>query len=229
VVFNNGGYRRTIGSGYAYSGGGSTDIRTYYNDDWREFESLKTRIMVAGAGGSATTYHSYSNGGDAGMLIGSPGEKHGSGSSTVYVAEGGEQMQGGWHGSLSALEHNNGRARFGNASIMNNNLMGTGGNGWYAGGEGCHGGGVTGSGAGGSSYISGHNGCKAITASSTSTNITHKNDGTIADSYNYEGYIFINTIGLAGTASNVPAKGASGTQTGNSGHGYCRIVLPITE
>ena len=40
-----------IGSSNGTKGNGATDVRTTYTSKWSDFESLKSRIIVAGAGG----------------------------------------------------------------------------------------------------------------------------------------------------------------------------------
>ena len=70
--YNGGGTSGNQGI-YNGSGGGSSDIRLV-SGDWNDFESLKSRIMVAGAGGGASYYqsnnHNYGSGGAGGGLIG---------------------------------------------------------------------------------------------------------------------------------------------------------------
>ena len=72
-------------------------------------------------------------------------------------------------------------------------------------------------GGGGSSFISGHSGCKAITSSSTSTSITHSSSAN-----HYSGKVFTNTVMKAGNES-IPSP-TGGTETGHSGNGYCKIT-----
>ena len=68
-TFNGGGY----GNAYGSSGGGSTDVRLK-NGNWSDFESLKSRIIVAGAGGGSPFDKNYeSKAGDAGILFGFTG------------------------------------------------------------------------------------------------------------------------------------------------------------
>jgi hypothetical protein len=93
-----------------------------------------------------------------------------------------------------------------------------GGNGYYPGGTGAHGAGTVSTGAGGSSYISGYSGCKAITSTSTSSNITHSSSPN-----HYSGKVFTSMSMIAGNAS--MAKPSGGSETGHSGDGYARITL----
>lgn len=61
---------------------------------------------------------------------------------------------------------------------------------WYNGGSGNHGGA-----GGGSSYISGYEGCLAISQNSTSTSITH------LTSSEYKGFVFSNTLMINGSGN----------------------------
>jgi len=71
--------------------------------------------------------------------------------------------------------------------------------------------------SGGSSFISGHTGCNAITSSSTSSNIVHTGQPN-----HYSGYVFTNTVMKAG--NEVMPSPTGGTETGHSGNGYCKIT-----
>ena len=80
-TFNSGNYTEytyasCCGGGYAYAGGGASDIRLR-EGDWSSFDGLKARIMIAGGGGGAATYYAYSTGGYGGGLIGGSGSKYG--------------------------------------------------------------------------------------------------------------------------------------------------------
>ena len=78
-----------------------------------------------------------------------------------------------------------------------------------------------GGGGGGSSYISGYNGCIAITSE---TEIVPKvtTSTKIEDSYHYSGYIFTETNMIAGNATMPNYNG--GAMTGNLGNGYAIIT-----
>ena len=75
--------------------------------------------------------------------------------------------------------------------------------------------------SGGSSYISGHEGCIGITSE---TNVTPKVSAysNIQNSYHYSGIIFTNTNMIAGNAS-MPGYN-NNSITGNSGNGYARVT-----
>jgi len=191
-TFNNG----TSSSG-GYNGGGSTDIRLT-SGAWDNFDSIKSRIMVAGAGGSASgSVNGAAAGGLNGYSAGTAGGTQTTFGSTQYV-----------------------QSSFG---IANGGC--TGGNGYYPGaGATC----ASGAG-GGSSFISGHEGCNAISESSTSSKITHTNQAN-----HYSGYIFIDTLMIDGKGykwttqigekTNMPTHDLTSTMVGNTGNGYSRIT-----
>lgn len=77
---------------------------------------------------------------------------------------------------------------------------------------------VVGSGAGGSSYVSGYSGCRAIDGSSTEDAIV-----SLENSLHYTAVSFINPQMIAGNAS-MPTHDGSGTMTGNSTDGYAKIT-----
>lgn len=86
-TYNGGGLAGELYNGR--SGGGSTDIRLSPGD-WNDFESLKSRIMVAAGGGGSMGPSYTCNGGAGGALTGYSGSKGGSGSGYT-VAGGGTQ------------------------------------------------------------------------------------------------------------------------------------------
>ncbi len=214
TIFNNGGESVKIRDGWSYGGGGSTDIRLS-KGEWNSFNSLKTRIIVASGGGGACTYFANEEGGNAGGLTGFSGiENVGDDGDD---ATGGEQSQGGLHGTGDHMYPETTRANFG-FTEYNYVTTGGGGNGYYAGGNGNHGNGTVGSGAGGSSFISGYPGCNAISESSTSTNIIHSGSPN-----HYSGYVFSNMQMIPGN-SLMPSP-SGGTETGHTGNGYARITF----
>lgn len=229
-VFNNGSFLVSFSwdgsSGNAYAGGGSTDIRLV-SGSWDDFNSLKSRIMVAGAGGGANTYVYSFSAGAAGGLVGYNGNKRGT---DGRIATGGTQTLGGENGlgdhSISSDPTNSG---FGYVTTVGN-VTGRGGNGYYAGGNGPHGYSTVGSGAGGSSFISGHNGCDAIKEESTENNIIHTGQSIHYSDYRFtdtkiidgNGYNWTNVIG---TYTAMPTYDGLSTMAGNEGNGYAKITL----
>lgn len=184
-----------------WNGGGSTSVRITPGL-WSDFDSLKSRIMVAAGGGVA-----YQGGtpGDGGGLVG-------------YAGGG---TAGGTQTSAPASQSTSYAAStFG---IANGGC--TGGNGYYPGGGATC---ASGSG-GGSSFISGHNGCDAISEASTSSNIIHTGQPN-----HFSGYIFTNTVmidgkgcswtNVKGSCSNQPQPNGSIT-TGHQSHGNVRVTL----
>jgi len=157
-----GGYAYQVGSG----GGGATDVRTV-DDDWNSFVSLKSRIMVAGAGAGTSNFRRAVSGGEAGGLIGYDGHLN-INSASHTLATGGSQLSGGISGSSS-----NTVGSFGIGADSSAGHGGGGGSGYYGGGGGGFISGGVSSGAGGSSFISGHDGCDAISEQSTEDNIIH--------------------------------------------------------
>ena len=187
----------------AGGGGGSTDIRLS-GGTWDNFNSLKSRIMVAGAGGGSGAWGE--SGGIAGGLTGINSSHM---TKIGYSVTPGNQSSGYRFGKGEDGIHR-----------MSNHNAGGGGSGYYGGCE--YKGGQIGdtndyTGAGGSSFISGHTGCNAISSSSTSTNIVHTGQPN-----HYSGYVFTNTVMKAGNESMPSPTG--GTETGHSGNGYCKIT-----
>lgn len=225
-----GGYDTTCSEAYsgtcikeAGSGGGASDIRLI-SGIWNNAESLNSRIMVAGAGGGASNWKNVKAGGNAGGLIGFSGTEYNAGTNSYINATGGTQVVGG-----SA-------ANGGNTYLGSSGTFGIGGNSYYSygggGGGGYYGGGggslnsnVVGSGAGGSSYISGFIGSVAITSESSTTPKSGCTDGTsdINCSYHYSGYKFTDTIMKSGNET-MPTHDGTSTMTGNSGNGYAKIT-----
>ena len=83
----------------------------------------------------------------------------------------------------------------------------------------CYNNAVVGSGAGGSSFISGYTGCDAIEEGSTSDNIIHT-----GNSMHYSGMSFIDGKMIGGNSS-MPTQDGTSTMTGNSGNGYAKITF----
>ena len=224
---------------YIKTGGGATDIRLI-NGAWNNNISLASRIMVAGGGGSSGALNPTDGGtpygGAAGGLVGYQGGSCISGNITEHKGStGGTQTSGHAFGNVPLLNT-------GDNYWYNN----SGGNGYWSGnfydwvGLGGHAA-VPGTG-GGSSYISGHAGCVAITAKSNTSPRYDSHgklcaDGTndITCSYHYSGKIFKNTKMIDGNGYNwttskgsytgMPSFDGKSTITGNTGNGYARITL----
>ena len=221
-TFNGGGTAGIDSDGR--SGGGATDVRLT-NGTWNEFNSLKSRIIVAAGGGGAHHFILGCNGGNAGGLSGENGFYYrAQGNDPYSIATGATQTSGGI-GGIGGRNGYNGSLGIGgdyNNIWFDGGYWGSGGGGGYYGGGG---GGVNyqvvGSGAGGSSFISGYTGCDAIAESSTEENIEHTGQPN-----HYSGYVFSNSVMIDG-GSTMPSP-SGGTETGHEGNGYCIITwVPI--
>ena len=146
-------------------------------------------MVAAGGGGQLNLYNGY--GGYGGALTGGD-------------AEGPANPSSG-HSGYGATQE---KYSFGVANL------GTciPGNGYYS-GESLRGANA----GGGSSYISGYPGCKAINKESTADNITHSDSPD-----HYSGKVFSDPVMIAGNDTMPNYDG--GTMVGNSGNGYARIT-----
>lgn len=226
---------------YGRNGGGATDIRLV-NGSWDNFNSLKSRIMVAAGGGGANfrnvdvsygEWYGAGNGGSGGGLIGSNGESPSDTHTdpTTGKAYGWNYGTGGTQISAGTQMHNDTTLEYGEdytgkfgSALQNKNQSG-GGSGYYGGGSVGHGGA-----GGGSSFISGHNGCDAIKEESTEDNIIHT-----GQSIHYSGLYFTDTLMIDGNGyqwtnqkegyTGMPSSSDKNIITGNSGNGYARITL----
>lgn len=205
-TFNGGG---SGGASYqgGGSGGGATDIRLI-NGYWNDTTGLRSRIMVAAGGAGASNYTNAAVGGYGGALTGGAGILN-SGSTSHTLATGGTQTAGG-----TGAANNGGAGKFGIGGNSEAGHGSGGGGGYYGGGGGGYVGGGVSSGAGGSSFISGHNGCNAVDSSGKHT----------ASPVHYSGKKFTSTSMIAGNAS-MPNPRGSGNITGNTGNGYAKITL----
>ena len=219
--WNGGGSNSSNNSSSAgLGGGGATDVRlskTSLLTSWNEFESLKSRIMVAAGGGGANRYYNnssnygYDVGGAGGGLVGHNGAWSSRTNSDWDSSRGigGTQSLGGYRQNASSTS--NGGFGYGGSTEYG----GAGGGGYYGGGGG---GNAIGAGGGGSSYISGYEGCSSIEEESTAINIIHN-----GNSFHYSNYYFTNTLILDGKNSNMPTHDGDKTMNGNTGDGYAKI------
>ena len=179
-TYNGGGH----GSQYGNSGGGATDVRLV-SGKFDSFNGLLSRIMVAaGAGGfnqyviNTAVYGPKCGNGHGGSLVGDCSYTLINGNSfyNITFAYGGNQTHGGLSGYCAVGEcmydtPEKYYGEFGKGDSTREKLYGCGGGGGYFGG------GTSGtnhlivnSGAGGSSYVSGCDGCSAVSPTSTNTN-----------------------------------------------------------
>ena len=198
-TFNGGGGFLHPNKDYNNStGGGATDIRLT-NGNWNNFNSLKSRIMVAAGGGTVINDPQGKSSYAGGVSSASFSNTY-TGNGYTNEATGATQTSGYKFG----IGQDGGRA-------------GAGG-GYYGGCAIDLKGDIPGiRGAGGSSFISGHTGCNAINSSSTENNISHSGSPN-----HYSGKVFTNTVMKAGNESMPSTSG--GTETGHSGNGYCKIT-----
>ena len=189
------------------SGGGASDVRlvpTSSTTSWNEFDSLKSRIMVAAGGGGGSDVYVGGNGGTLTSANGryslgvsqTSGYRFGKGEDGVYrrvnydVAGGGSGYFGGFSTAKSSSYYSN----------------------WGQ------------TGTGGSSYVSGCDGCKSVDEESTSFNnlvITNEN-------VHPSGYKFKNISMLQGSATQPNVS--SGYSVGHVGNGYGKIeILNLSE
>ncbi|MDR2481787.1 MAG: InlB B-repeat-containing protein [Spirochaetaceae bacterium] len=214
------------------AGGGATDVRMVRasTDEPSDHPaSLASRIMVAAGGGGASS-NAVALGGSTdgkawagGEAGGETGEK-GKGNSKP---NGGNQTAGGT--ATGTGTYGGGNGAFGKGGSVNYNTSthqdwrfetaGGGGAGWFGGGSGTHDGDNS-SGAGGSSYISGHNGC---TGTSNPNGFTAKSGSGIEKSKSYTGLFFTGTQIINGKTS-MPKPDGPGNETGHEGPGAAKIT-----
>ena len=196
-----------------YLGGGATDFRLKSGENWNDTESLKSRIMVAGAGGGNDCLPA----GDGGTFEGLSPLNNGSVSINPTP---GTQISGGTAGKF----HNrpiacDGGFGFGGSGDYDEESetrydAGGGGGGGYYGGGGVSG---FGGGGGGSSFVSGHIGCNAI-------------KGDIDDiqpsgqSIHFSQLYFESSHMISGNDT-MPSPRSSNLQTGNIGNGFAKITI----
>lgn len=166
------------GAGKGMGGGGSSDVRTK-SGAWDNDDSLKTRLMVAAGGGGAEGFKEGAPGGNAGAVIGRPGQSNIAGSNYTNAGYGSQKgpILVNWinlyekadkcnSGYISGDANNASKiklacGKLGLGGAATNNEGGGGGSGYFGGGAGSSDNStVAGSGAGGSSFIAGYSGVK---------------------------------------------------------------------
>jgi len=176
-------------------GGGATDIRLQ-NGNWNNFNSLKSRIMVAAGAGSCIAGNPSSYGG----ALSTPNYTNTFPQIETNAAQGATQTSGYKFGiGQDGARGGAGGGYYGGCAFVRDerNLTGL-------------------RGAGGSSFISGYTGCNAISESSTEDNIIHTGQPN-----HYSGKVFANSVMIAGD-STIPSP-SGGTEIGHSGDGYAII------
>ena len=207
--FNGGGDGYgTNNSGVGGGGGGASDISlmspvfshsSYFINNIRDTNSLLSRIIVAGGGGSAgyDVSNNAANGGAGGGTTGQDGL-----SNRVYHGTGGKQTTFGTGGSSEESNRYSVQAKFGCGASASNStdVAPGGGGGWYGGGLHCD------SAGGGSGYV-----YTAATASNYPS-------GCLLNST----YYLSNAQTIAGNKSFPSPTGS--TETGHSGNGHVKIT-----
>ena len=207
--FNGGGDGDgTNNSGVGGGGGGASDISlmspvfshsSYFINNIRDTNSLLSRIIVAGGGGSAgyDVSNNAANGGAGGGTTGQDGL-----SNRVYHGTGGKQTTFGTGGPSEEPNRYSVQAKFGCGASASNStdVAPGGGGGWYGGGLHCD------SAGGGSGYVY------------TPTTASNYPSGCLLNS----AYYLSNAQTIAGNQSFSSPTG--GTETGHSGNGYVKIT-----
>ena len=242
-----------LGESNGHRGNGASDVRINYSEKWYDFESLKSRIIVAGAGGKnvqnkigdrygvSLLVGSYGFAGGLNGSIGLFGENLSYSDRMIHSGEPGEQEKPG-NGGLAGQCDIGGSGHFGIGGLPGVGC-GTDKQDGFAGSGGYYGSGGSGGydysywapkgTAGGSSVISGHKGCSAITIDSKIHNITHTHS-----SWHYSGLFFKDTIMIDGSGHEWTSTHAGGLKNmpnpnggyyqlneGHPGNGYIRITI----
>ena len=229
-TFNGGGgcfFDNEKKKGYGSSGGGASDVRLI-GGEWHWFNSLKSRIIVASGGGGEVDYYYDNQVPIAGAAGGIETGFDGSYSQCIKCqalyghnsATGGTQQSGGSQGGTNQhfTEGNPGEfGKGGTAKSAPDGWASSGGGGGYFGGGS---GGVTydclGSGAGGSSFVSGGDGFSAITEG------TEPNDFSFSGNIHYSKHFFINIHTKSGQEEIHSPSGD--IEIGHTGDGAIRIT-----
>ena len=227
--FNGGGFCSSDTNNRTWGvGGGATDIRLV-SGSWDNFDSLKSRIMIAagGGGGYISDNGTYSTGGSAGGLNGYSATNTSNYGSGYGYALGATQILGGQCDPNYNLTYCRPGTFGSGGNDTNSPAHSGGGGGYYGGAQSGH----VDAAAGGSSFISGYTGCNAISDTSTSSSIVHTNQPN-----HYSGKTFANGVMIDGEGCNWSSGSATscganqpqpnGTNTkGHTGNGYARITL----
>ena len=209
--------------------GGATDVRLITSENWWDFESLKSRIMVAAGGGGAEWPGSI--GGNGGGLHGGESISSISYEQPVIYKKpcpGATQTSGSDCPPLQAQHlpgeyFTPGIGEFGSGgkpvpyqySLGDFYHGGYGGGGYYGGTSYPY----SFAGSGGSSYISGLDGCDSIDSTSTQNNIIHT-----GNSNHYSGIVFSKTQMISGNQT-MPLPSAPNSKGIHEGTGAFRITL----
>ena len=194
---------------YTKNSGGTTDLRINTSDDWWDNISLISRIMVAAGGGSAEW---------AGAIGGNGGTINGSSSSYFdTICEGASQTSSSDCPPINS--HKAQKGSFGSGGLpspsvieQGNDYGGLGGGGYY-GGTSYQ---TAYAGSGGSSFISGYDGCNAV---KDQNEIEHTNQ-----SMHYSKLVFWDAEMIAGNET-MPIPTSLSYKEKYSGSGAIRITI----
>ena len=159
IAFGGGG---TGGSLSTYSGGGSTDIRLLNSDDQK---GLRSRIIVAAGGGAGNIAHTEIKSGSGGGINGEDSDPGRSSSCYAPKTVGATQITGGISLEITSCYTERGTFGeffYGGSSTKRSQYTGGGGGGYYGGASTNDGSDSISGSSGGSSFVSGLNGCNAI-------------------------------------------------------------------
>ena len=213
------------------AGGGATDIRITQASStastWYSFDSMKSRIMVAGGGGGGGVdwewYYGYKRGGYGGYGGNTTAGKAYSlynSSKTDYSGTEGSQTSG----------YKFGQGGDGKNAPFSNACSAGGGSGYWGGTTSTNTSTVGGNGEmgghGGSSYISGYSGCVAVKSGTSDSDITFRSEtNAVTKATHTSGLVFTDGSMSNGDSSMPNPEAATGTMTGNNGNGYARITI----
>ena len=192
-------------------------------------------MVAAGGGGGFISIQEGGNaskGGAGGGLNGYDANNLSPFASAYGYAMGATQTAGGICNPNYNLTHCRPGTFGSGGNIIDNGAAHSGGGGGYYGGAQS---GHVDAAAGGSSFISGHNGCNAISSSSTESNIVHTGHANHYSGYKFtstkmidgNGYKWTNTKGSLEQMPN-PSGGYYASGKGHSGNGYARITIQST-
>lgn len=189
--------------------------------------SMSARLLVAAGGGGANryaywqdpnTHYGDSDGGAAGGLAGYGGKTSACFTDRIDLATnttGGTQTSGGNGWKYNGAYSNSNNGKFGYGGVFG--TFGGGGGGYYGGGAGGSNSCVVGSGAGGSSYVSGHGGCSTLSYGG--------NTYTFSSPEIWDGLGYKWNSSAATSTRGFPNTAGTANENGHSGNGYAKIIL----
>ena len=204
------------------TGGGSTDVRLENSED---FDGLKSRIMVAAGGGGAVDHANVAVAGFGGNLTGSistiTNNTNCQNTQPFKISFPANQT----HGGISTKgAHQVEDGSFGKGGGLLGGYGASGGGGYYGGSSGNAVNCLVFTGAGGSSFISGFEGCDAIDKNSTEEQIYHT-----GDNMHYSGLRFTASVMKSGEQKMPFPSFLSSDRIGHHGNGVVRITTIMQD